>query len=215
ILKDYTMVGMGNSFGNPKKDLEDISKSFDESLSALKKFNKDSATKKALEDEKKLWAEIKKSILETPSKEKVTTLQHKLDELLKVANNTTGLFAKQSKEKTGDIINISGRQRMLSQRMASLYMLKVWGINSPEFDTKMKDAMKLFKESHQKLKSFDKNTPKINTLLKKVEHSFKFFEIMSKSKSKFIPSLIYKKSNDILKNMNEATNLYTKLEGAK
>ena len=39
-----------------------------------------------------------------------------------------------------------------------------------------------------------------------------FFEMMSRSKSKFIPSLIYKKSNDILKKMNEVTELYVKEE---
>ena len=35
---------------------------------------------------------------------------------------------------------------------------------------------------------------------------------MNKSSSKFIPTLIYKKSNEILKDMNTATGLYAKLE---
>jgi len=35
---------------------------------------------------------------------------------------------------------------------------------------------------------------------------------MNKSKSKFVPTLISKKSNDILKNMNSATQAYVALE---
>jgi len=36
--------------------------------------------------------------------------------------------------------------------------------------------------------------------------------MMSKSTQRFIPTLIYKKSNDILQDMNEATIKYTQLK---
>lgn len=102
---------------------------------------------------------------------------------------------------------------MLSQRMASLYMLKVWGVDDPQFKKKMDEAMKLFRESLDRLKQSEMNTPEITSLLEKAEKSFKFFEIMNRSKSKFIPALIYKKSNEILKDMNTATGLYAAQEG--
>lgn len=101
---------------------------------------------------------------------------------------------------------------MLSQRMASLYMLKVWEVHDPQFKIKLDDAMKLFKESLSELEKSDLNTDEINALLAKVKRSFMFFEMMSKSKSKFIPTLIYKKSNDILTNMNSITQSYVALE---
>jgi hypothetical protein len=101
---------------------------------------------------------------------------------------------------------------MLSQRMASLYMLKVWGVNDPKFKDKMTKTMELFKKSHEVLKKSSMNTPEINKLLTKVERAFMFFEIMNKSSSKFIPALIYKKSNEILKNMNTVTGLYAAQE---
>jgi hypothetical protein len=99
---------------------------------------------------------------------------------------------------------------MLSQRMASLYMLKVWNVEDANFKQKMKDAIALFKTSLTKLNDYKQNTPEIKTLLKKVKRNFMFFEMMNRSKSKFIPSLIYKKSNDILKDMNTITGLYAK-----
>jgi len=212
MLKDYAMIGLQNSFGNPKKDLKKIMENFENHLDALIAFNKDPKTDKSLQKVKKMWAPLKASLNETPSKEKAGKMQEDLEALLKQSNEAVGLFAKQTGKASGEIINISGRQRMLSQRMASLYMLKVWGVDDPEFKEKMNQSMKLFKDSLDKLMKSKMNTPEITALLKRAERSFKFFEIMNKSKSKFIPALIYKKSNEILKDMNTATGLYAAQE---
>ena len=96
--------------------------------------------------------------------------------------------------------------------MASLCMLKVWGLKDPQFKTKLEDSMKLFKTSLAELENSSLNTKEITELLEKVKKSFMFFEMMGKSKSKYVPTLIYKKSNDMLKNMNTVTQGYVALE---
>ena len=208
MLKDYAMIGIGNTFGNPKEDLKKVTAMFEDHLLGLTAFAKDPETKKSLEEQRRLWEPIKKMLLEPPSKEKAKVLQEKLDTLLKAANTTTGLFAKQTGKKSGEIINIAGRQRMLSQRMAALYMLRVWGIDDPKFKEKMDAAMKLFADSLEKLIKSDQNTDEIKKLLARVKQNFMFFQVMNRSQSRFIPSLIYKKSNEILKDMNTVTGLY-------
>ncbi len=212
MLKDYAMVGMGNTFGDPKADLTQVMADFEDHLDSLIAFNKDPQTEESLLKVKKMWEPLKAALSETPSQEKAGKLQEELDALLKQSNEAVGLFAKQTGKESGEIINISGRQRMLSQRMASLYMLKAWGVNDPEFKEKMDASMKLFKDSLKRLEASSMNTPEIEGLLKKAERAFFYFEMMNRSSSKFIPSLIYKKSNDILHNMNRATQLYTAQE---
>ncbi len=212
MLKDYAMVGMGNTFGKPADDLKKISTDFQDHMESLASYTKSDEIKKSIEKVKTLWIPLKKTLSEAPSKEKVEKLQIDLDALLKAADDTTKLFAKESGKASGETVNKAGRQRMLSQRMASLYMLKVWEVEDPQFKTKLDDAMKLFKTSLAELEKSSLNTDEIKTLLTKVKRSFMFFEMMSKSKSKFVPTLIYKKSNDILTNMNSATQKYVALE---
>ena len=208
MLKDYAMIGMKNSFGNATEDLNNTISTFDDHLHALHNYTKNDKIKKSTNKVKEIWLPIKKVLVALPNKSKVAKLQENLELLLSAANDTTGLFANETGKESGKIVDISGRQRMLSQRMASLYMLKVWGVDDEKFKEKMKSSMQLFKTSLEELKKSKLNTDEINKLLTKVEKSFMFFEVMNKSSNIFIPSLIYKKSNDILKNMNSATQCY-------
>jgi len=212
MLKDYAMVGMGNTFGKPAEDLKKISADFHDHMESLASYTKSDEIKKSIEKVKTLWIPLKKTLSEAPSKEKVEKLQIDLDALLKAADDTTKLFAKESGKASGETVNKAGRQRMLSQRMASLYMLKVWEVEDPQFKTKLDDAMKLFKTSLAQLEQSSLNTDEIKKLLTKVKRSFMFFEMMGRSKSKYVPTLISKKSNDILTNMNSATQKYVALE---
>ncbi|MEA1952787.1 MAG: type IV pili methyl-accepting chemotaxis transducer N-terminal domain-containing protein [Campylobacterota bacterium] len=212
MLKDYAMVGMGNTFGKPKEDLQNISTDFQDHMESLANYTKNAEIKKSIDELNALWTPLKQILLDVPSKDKVEKLQIDLDALLKSADKVTKLFAKETGKASGDVVNKSGRQRMLSQRMASLYMLKVWEVKDPQFNDKLKDSMTLFKKSLAELEKSSLNTDEIKAILAKVKKSFVFFEMMSKSKSKFVPTLIYKKSNDILVNMNTATQKYVALE---
>ena len=211
MLKDYAMVGMNNSFGDPQGDLEKTIADFNDHLKSLKAYAKsDETISQSLEKVEMLWGPIQKELQENPSIEKVQKLQEDLETLLKASDDATKLFAKASGKEAGEIVNIAGRQRMLSQRMASLYMLKVWGVEDPKFKTKLNDTLTLFKTSLEKLESAPLNNDETKALLAKVKRSFVFFEMMNRSKSKFVPTLIYKKSNDILQKMDNVTQLYSK-----
>ena len=211
MLKDYAMIGMENSFDKPDEDLKKIIANFENHLASLHDYTKNRKIIESTKKVKKLWIPIKKVLEEKPDIKNSLKLQESLELLLQASDDTTHLFAKETGEKSGIIIDISGRQRMLSQRMASLYMLKVWGVKNRNFQEKMDKSMRLFETSLTHLQNSELNTKEITRRLKEVEKSFIFFKIMNKTSNTFIPTLIYKKSNDILKNMNMVTKNYVNL----
>ncbi len=212
MLRNYAMIGMNNNYKNPKEDLKKIINEFETNLNALNQFAKDKDVKLSIKKTKELWKPIKEVLKKDPDIKLAPKLQNDLEKLLKSSDNTTKLFAKLSGKQSGEIINISGRQRMLSQRMASLYMLRVWGVKDKEFEKKLNDSMELFNNSLNRLIQYKNNNAKISNLLKKVKNSYMFFEFMSGSSTKFIPSLICKKADDILKDMDTVTKLYTQIK---
>ena len=212
MLKDYAMVGMGNTFGDPGADLAKTIADFDDHLKSLDAYAKDAKVKAALKKVDDLWKEVKPQLQAKPTAENAAKLQERLEALLHASDEATKAFADASGTHAGKIINIAGKQRMLSQRMASLYMLEVWGLKDPKFKEKLNSALKEFKDALKVLKESPLNNEETKALLAKVERSFMFFEMMNRSKSKFIPTLIYKKSNDMLTNMNKVTQIYVQNE---
>ncbi len=210
MLKDYALIGMNNIYGDPKKDLPEMVKLFDSNLNELKGFIKDKSSLESLNELSTLWNPIKKTLQEAPSKDKVVKLQGDLEILLNAANKSTGLITKSSGEASSEIVNMAGKQRMLSQRMASLYMLKVWDISDLKFEEKLTKAMGEFSKAHEILSNSKLNSDKINTLLEKTGMAFMFFEMTQESNSKrYVPSLINKSATKILTNMNTVTELYS------
>jgi len=213
MLVDYAMMGMHSRFQNPEKDLRTMMDMFEENLKAIKKYTKSTAVQKEIGDVEKIWPAAKRTLSQEPTLKVCKTLCDDLDTLLVQSDDIVQMIKKESGSKSGEIVDISGKQRMLSQRIAGLYILSMWAVNNDSYQKKLDQAMAAFKVSMQTLKQYEKNNPEINTLIAEVERSYTYLEKMNSIEidMKVMPSLVYKKLDGMLHNMDRVTHLYASL----
>jgi nitrate/nitrite-specific signal transduction histidine kinase len=213
MLADYVMIGMNSTFRDPKGDLSKVVLEFGTNLEDISAYSKEEEVTKKLSKVKAQWVTVKNQVQQDPSLDICKTLCADMDKLLEYSNDVVVAIKKHSAGKAGEIVDMSGRQRMLSQRIAGLYILNMWATHNDVYKKKLDDAMTLFKNSMETLKKYDKNTDEINTLIAKVEKSYGYLEKMRSvgSSMNTMPSLVYKKLDGMLTNMHKVTGLYASL----
>jgi nitrate/nitrite-specific signal transduction histidine kinase len=155
MAKSWIAIGMGIEATRAQKTLADSMALFDRQFVELKAFAPNAdirATYAAIEP---LWADYKTALVgSAPSKAATPALITLDGKILALANQGTLQLEKQSGKAVGRLVNIAGRQRMLSQRMAKFYLARAWnaGVASAGADLdKAKDefiaALKLLEDA--------------------------------------------------------------------
>jgi hypothetical protein len=208
ILKEYSFLGMGNTFKGSQGKLKKYLIAYTKSFTSLQSIFKDTKSKEALEKSQMIWNSIEKDFHSTPAKDKTLALQKESDKILQEMSILMNVLLSKDKESKHDIVSIARYQGVIIERMAALYMMKTWGISDPKFNFKMKESITFFNNSLHKLLNSPQTTTNNKKKIKAVMRSFKFFEIMNRSKNKFIPTLIYKKTTKIHQEIKKITQAY-------
>jgi hypothetical protein len=114
MLRDYALVGMRVEFRDPQDDLNDSIVQFNSNLLMLRALNLSDEITATFDKVNSLWLPIKTRLETPPSITKASDLYTKTEELLKASDEAVLLLVKHGGEEQGKLVNISGRQRMLS-----------------------------------------------------------------------------------------------------
>ncbi len=207
ILKDYLMVSMESAYRNPKEDMDNSIKYFDEAKKALAEYNSDSEIQKLTEKVGKAFAAVKEMVAQPFDASKGEEYLQKATDLKVISHQLVLRLQEISGKQSAVIVNKSGRLRAVSQRINSLYLLKTMDVSSQVVDKEMKEAMKLFRENLDFLEKAEPKGKEIDSRLKKLEKIYLFFQIMNASDN-YVPTIITKKSDKMLKYGDELTTLY-------
>ena len=212
IVKTYAMMGQDIRYRKAKKQLRLSIELFDDQLNELKKIKVNSEIKGELQAVEKLWKPMRAIATKKINKDQVIQLRAGSEKLLEKAHHVVTLLEGASESNAGQLVNIAGRQRMLTQRMANLYLLQSWGFNDEQYKNDYTQAVTEFDSALQKLKAASENTPQINKGLTQVEQLWQLFKLSDRMKEdKFIPTLVTRSLDKILTRMNDITGQYAEL----
>jgi len=215
MAKAYIQVGQQIESERSKKVLDSSLAQFDRQLLELKAY---APTPEILETYQKLersWLAYKDALLASPViKENGRKVLDISDEVLGLAQQGTVQLEKISSSNAGHLVNISGRQRMLSQRMAKLYQANALNLGSEKSASDLERARKEFATAQQELANAPGNTPKIKESLDLIGQQWFFFESALSQKAgpdKRPQIAVATTSERILEEMDGVVGLYEKL----
>ncbi len=212
MAKDYMYVGNKVAVSKARKQLKTSQKEFLEAHSKLVNSINNEDIKNLLS-----FVEMSSEDFEAMSKESFTTDNAQLildlsESMLEGSQYVVASLRESLNISASKIVDNSGRQRMLSQRIAKYYIAYQSGIKDKNTVDQMKAAVKLFSESHAILMTNSTNTPEVNRKLNEIDKLWKIVHKFYLNIEKGgLPQIVFSTTDKITTKMNEVTKLYVEI----
>jgi len=209
ITKNYCQIGLNVAPDISRRELEEAINLFSSQLLELERFSTDTEVDMVLDNVKSHWNSFKDLALSVPSQENAKRLTEMDEELLHVSEHVVQMLENLSGVSTSRLVNITGRQRMLSQRLTKFYMLQLWNQGSPSMNSEIERATNEFKGALVTLVQAPENTIIIKEKLEAATLQWAWMNSsLNFSQDEHFPLITLDASEKMLQLMDRVTELY-------
>ena len=130
IVKSWCQIGLNVLPSLSKKQLDESLQQFEANLNALDTVAKTPEVRTALAGLRAAWAPLQAASRGVVRQTDAAQLDARAEDVLMAAERLTRILQDQAAQPTSRWVNLAGRQRMLSQRLVKIYMLRQWGVDN-------------------------------------------------------------------------------------
>ncbi|KEI71606.1 type IV pili methyl-accepting chemotaxis transducer N-terminal domain-containing protein [Endozoicomonas elysicola] len=213
IAKSYIMIGSDVNPDVASKELDISIALFEQQFIELQDYAPNDNIKQSLNEVAAIWQDYRFKVLTRPSRNEALTVIAMSDQLLASSEAVVKAISEHVKHEAGNLVDVSGRQRMLSQRIAKLYIASAWGIRDEAVSSELDTAIIEFDGALKTLRQSALNSAEINKKLTKVQSQWDFTNAGFKisDQGQFVPNMVSVTTESILKKMNDLTYDYEQL----
>lgn len=211
IVKSYLQILLGVEPAGSDEQRQASIDQFEQQLTELESHTVSKAVSTALEKVHRLWPGFKAAASTTVSLDSAARLHSEADTLLFACESVVAALVDASPDILAELVNVSGRQRMLSQRFSMLYMLEAAGLNSQSTRVELGRVRNEFEGALQWLGDAQDNTPASREILAEIADMWLWLDGALQIKSeKHYPWIVASVSEKTLSAAEDLTELYTR-----
>ena len=213
MVKAYIQLSIEVDMQKAEAQLHDARQLFQQQLQQLIIYAPTNNITHNLDAVQQQWLEVSVIVQAPPQIEKIPELITLGEQLVARSHQVVLNIQQFSNSSSAILVNISGRQRMLSQRMAKYYFAHLAGQRQHEIVSRFETSLAEFEKGLIDLTAAPENSPEITQALKKVDAQLRFSKsgFRQLEQGNYAPHVISRTTESMLKRMESITQQYESL----